>query len=92
MNDERRGDTPSNLAKSWRLSSAGRETDGAGRKNRKFAVLLHRFLRDGGVMRTIFGVSPRDLAIDVKGIPNRIVAADFYFNMTQEAAVAAPSS
>jgi hypothetical protein len=73
----RRGDTPSNLTKGWRLSSARRETDGAGRKNGDFAVLSDCLLRDRGVMRTIFGVSPRDLAVDIKGIPNRIVAADF---------------
>src|SRR3984957_8631675 len=78
------------LLKVGGLSRARREADGAGRKNGEFAVLLHRLLRDGGVMRAILGVSPRDLAVDIKGIANRIVAADFYFDMAQEAAVAGP--
>src|SRR5580704_14312342 len=57
------------------LLRAGGQAHGALRAHRQFAVLVGRGLRDLCVVRTIFRENPRDLAVDIERIADRVVAA-----------------
>src|SRR6202050_398679 len=66
------------------LFGAGWQTNDAGCEHRKFAVLILGALRHFGIVRARFRESPLDLAVDIQSIADRIVAADFHLQLTQE--------
>src|ERR1700683_4152647 len=72
------------------LLDASWQTNDAGCEHRKFAVLILGALRHFGKMRARFREGALHLAVDIQSIADRIVAADFHLELTQETRVTHP--